>query len=250
MNSARKALFTPKSWKGGKRNRMDAPGRESGPEMFDHYKGLFRMSIRLNDSASKVLHLSLDPDNNFEISIFINKPGSAGVLLTREQYLDLLACEDTARTFFKSTDTEELEHKTTSGLYMSYSRGWVTPLLRISTKKPVAGAEVDYVALGSVTFEHMVKTKLLFSCLYARLVEYRVGVQKIYDNVKKQLAIYMPRNFDAEYVEHAMLRGLNEDEWLETSLDGFKKCDQLRAYFEIATLASKAMFKDLSAALK
>lgn len=240
MDSCGTAVFTPR------RRLLSAPKRESkGTGIFDNHTGLFRTTLRLNDSASKVLTLYLDPANDFKISIFLGKPGHSGVMLTYAQFYDIIGSKEGVRTFFKSKTGEALEEKTKHGVRIKCDRDWLMPLVKFTTTEGKPKDE-DFIGIGEVTYENMLKCTALFDCLYERLGDYHGGVIEIYNKLKNLIPIYLPRNYTAAYIESVMLQGLNDDEWQVEPTVTFNHSDQMRAYFEIAHLCSLKLFRDLS----
>lgn len=226
-------------------------------ELFDNFNGIFRMSYRLNDSASKVLSIYLDPENDFAIRWYIGKPGFSGVKLTFDQYRDLVDIEEKAMEFFninseckaakkKKNDPEELsEH----GVRLRFDQGWITPLVKISTVPAMQNPDDDeksFTSIGKSTYMHLVKYHRLSVHMRGTFETYQLGTRKLYANLVKELRVTLPKFYTPDLIERKLVeRELGEETWMVTDVEGFLFGYQEICYYELAMKCSRKLYNEL-----
>lgn len=235
------------------------PKAQRPVELFDNFSGVFRMSYRLNDSASKVLSIFLDPENDFAIRWYIGKPGFSGVKLTFDQYRDLVDIEEKAMEFFninsecqskaakkkKNDPEEQSEH----GVRIKFDQGWITPLLKIATVPAMPNPDDDeksFTSIGKTTYMQLVKYHRLSVHMRGTLETYQVGTRKLYANIVQELRATLPKFYTPDLIEKKLVeREIGDETWMVAGVDGFLFGYQEICYYELAMKCSRKMYNEL-----
>jgi hypothetical protein len=218
-------------------------------EIYDHYNGLFRMSYRLNDSASKLLNLYLDPAKNFEIMVSIGKPGFACVKLTPDQFDDIRELKLKALQFFDNRcAAKPAAEETTHGVRVKYESDWFQPVVKFSTTPSTPDPEEDdksFVAVGKPTYENIIRYTDMYISMLGKLKIYQTAARLMYAKLVQALESRLPLKITHQIVEDKLLLVLGEESWMVEGIEGFSLIDQFMCYYELTLHCSKKMYAEV-----
>jgi hypothetical protein len=237
---------TPKSSQ-MKRFSNGAPKKtQFGAAKFDNMSGILRHTYRINESASKVVTLYLDPKFGFVPTITIGRPGEAGVRFGREQLTDLFREKEKANGFFlNGAPANDVEFP--SGLRVRYDASWEKmKLIKFTTLAKLAVSEEDqkqFVAINADTWNTLMNSETLIFHVMEQLHWYQPDAQKVYDAMINLVRKEFNDHSGPPDVKMLFLKTYNLN-WLQ--MDAMQPFfDVPKCYFEIVTNCQAKLYKDL-----
>jgi len=220
--------------------------RQSGTSRFDNMTGILRHTYRINESASKVVTLYLDPKFGFVPTITIGRPGEAGVRFGREQLTDLFKEKEKANSFFMNS-TPATDVDLPSGLRIRYDASWEkVRLLKFTTLPMLPVSEEDqkqFVAISAETWYVLMSSEPLIFHVVEQLHWYQPDAQKVYDAMVSLVRTEFNEHSGPPDVKMLFLKTYNLN-WLQ--LEAIQPFfDVPKCYFEIVTNCQTKLYKDL-----
>lgn len=241
MAPIRTSFITPKRRPANDTPKPLQPVKQS--ESFDHHEGILRSSFRINDSGSKVLSVYLDPAADFEVTVHIGKPGGGGLKLTHRQFQELVCLDSKAAEFFQST-AEKAEVVTEHGVRVRFSRGWVTPVMKIAVNCADVDQAASYIVIVEGTFQHLTHYTCLYEAACTQLETDRSVVKMIYNDMVGIVRGMGVSQQPSPQVVEQRLNATNDTPWLIK--DGqYTKMMQTRIYYEITTMCTEKISNEL-----
>jgi hypothetical protein len=241
MAPIRSSFITPKRRPANDMPKPLQPVKQS--ESFDHHEGILRSSFRINDSGSKVLSVYLDPAADFQVAVHIGKPGGGGLKLTSQQFQELVCLESKAAEFFQST-AEKVDVVTEHGVRVRFSRGWVTPVMKISVNCEDVDKALSYIVIVEDTFSHLTHYMSLYGAACAQLESDREIVKLIYQKMLQIVKGMGASRTPSHLVVEQRLNSTSDTTWVIQDCQCTEMM-QTRIYYEITTMCSEKISNEL-----